>query len=46
VLTLAETKDGARFYARAGAERAPEFMGGDPLGAVITTETKAGVNGF
>ena len=46
VLVLAETKDGARFYARGGAERAPEFLDGDLIGAVIKTQTKAGVNGF
>ncbi|MEL7232224.1 MAG: hypothetical protein AAGJ85_06910, partial [Pseudomonadota bacterium] len=46
VLVVGETKDGARFYARGGAERAPEFLEGDPIGETITTVTKAGVNGF
>ncbi len=46
VLVVGETKDGARFYARSGVERVPEFLEGDPIGEAIMTETKAGVNGF
>ena len=44
VLLAGETEDGARFYARAGAERAGEFLESDPLGEEIATRTERGVN--
>ncbi len=44
VLIAGETDEGARFYARAGAERAGEFMERDPLGEAIATRTEKGIN--
>ena len=44
VLVMAETKDGARFYARAGVADADAFITGDPVGQAVQTQTKAGQN--
>lgn len=44
VVIIAETADGARFYARAGTDHALTFIEGDPIGAAIKTQSRAGQN--
>ena len=44
VLCIGETDDGARFYARGGADQAADILTDDPLGAHIKTRTISGQN--
>ncbi|GHA88071.1 acetyl-CoA acetyltransferase [Algimonas arctica] len=44
VIIMAESKAGARFYARAGIELAGAFIQGDPVGQPIQTKTQSAQN--